>query len=103
MLLAAAGRLDGFEVTTHWAFIPCLKRYPKVKVVDGLPRFHLSGITGGGVSAGLDEALHLIELLTSREVAEGVQAVTQYFPDPPVWKPVEVPPVWGFPGLGPGA
>jgi hypothetical protein len=29
--------------------------------------------------------------------------VIQYFPDPPVCKPVEVPPVCSFPGLGPGA
>jgi len=24
LLLAAAGLLDGYEATTHWAFIPCL-------------------------------------------------------------------------------
>jgi transcriptional regulator GlxA family with amidase domain len=105
MLLAAAGLLDGYEATTHWAFIPCLKQYPKVKVVDGLPRFWPSGnrLTGGGVSSGLDEALYLIELLTSREVAEDVQGVTQYFPDPPVRKPVEAPSACHFAGLGPGA
>jgi transcriptional regulator GlxA family with amidase domain len=105
ILLAAAGLLDGYEATTHWAFIPCLKQYRKVKVVDGLPRFWPSGnrLTGGGVSSGLDEALYLIELLTSREVAEDVQGVTQYFPDPPVCKPVEAPSACNFPGLGPGA
>jgi transcriptional regulator GlxA family with amidase domain len=105
IILAGAGLLDGHEATTHWAFIPCLKQYPKVTVVDGLPRFKLSGnrLTGGGVSSGLDEALYLIELLTSREVAEGVQGVTQYFPDPPVCKPVQVPTSCNFQGLGPGS
>ena len=39
MLLAAAGLLDGYEATTHWAFIPCFKdRFPKVKVAPGYPR-----------------------------------------------------------------
>jgi hypothetical protein len=32
-----------------------------------------------------------------------VQGVTQYFPDPPVCKPVVVPAACSFPGLGPGA
>jgi len=86
LLLAAAGLLDGFEATTHWRFIACLKRFPQVTVVDGFPRFHLdrNRLTGGGVSSGLDEALKLIELLRGTQVAQGVQQATQYYPDPPV-------------------
>jgi transcriptional regulator GlxA family with amidase domain len=86
-LLAAAGLLDGFEATTHWAFVPCLiKMFPKVKVADGHPRFIVSGnrLTGGGVSSGLDEALKLIELLIDVDAARGAQRITQYYPDPPV-------------------
>jgi cyclohexyl-isocyanide hydratase len=86
LLLAAAGLLDGYEATTHWAFVPCLKQFPKVKVVEGHPRFVVDGnrVTGGGISSGLDEALKLIELLTCYEVAQAVQRSTQYYPDPPV-------------------
>lgn len=87
LLLAAAGLLDGYSVTTHWAFIPCLlAQYPAIKVVDGHPRFHLdrNRLTGGGISSGLDEALELIRLLLGRETAESVQQTTQYYPDPPV-------------------
>jgi cyclohexyl-isocyanide hydratase len=86
LLLAQAGLLDGFRATTHWAFIPCLKRFPKICVVPGTPRFIIDGnrLTGGGISSGLDEALALIELLTSTEVAQSVQQNTQYYPDPPV-------------------
>jgi transcriptional regulator GlxA family with amidase domain len=86
MLLSAAGLLDGYEATTHWAFIPCLKRNQKVKVVEGHPRYHLDRdrLTGGGISSGLDEALRLIELLSGTSAAEQVQLMTQYYPSPPV-------------------
>jgi transcriptional regulator GlxA family with amidase domain len=85
-LLAAAGLLDGYEATTHWAFIPCLKQFPKIKVVEGYPRFVLdrNRLTGGGISSGLDEALKLVELLAGYETAQRVQRTTQYYPAPPV-------------------
>lgn len=86
MLLAAAGLLDGYEATTHWAFIPCFKRFPKVKIVEGHPRYHLDRdrLTGGGISSGLDETLKLIEILQGTDAAKSVQLNTQYFPCPPV-------------------
>jgi len=86
LLLAKAGLLDGYNVTTHWAFTPCLKKFPAVKVVKGHPRFVIdrNRITGGGVSSGLDEALKLVELLSSYQIAQQVQQNIQYYPRPPV-------------------
>jgi transcriptional regulator GlxA family with amidase domain len=87
LLLAAAGLLDGFLVTTHWAFIPYLMAYyPTVRVADGHPRFVIDRdrMTGGGISSGLDAALKLIELLAGQETAISVQQTTQYYPAPPV-------------------
>ena len=87
MLLAAAKLLDGYYATTHWAFTPCFaERFPKVLVADGHPRFVLDRdrLTGGGISAGLDEALMLIQLLAGTVAAQEVQQNTQYYPDPPV-------------------
>ena len=87
LLLAAAGLLDGYSATTHWAFVPCFaERFPKVTIVPGHPRFHLdrNRLTGGGISSGLDEALKLIELLQGTAAAQSVQQVTQYYPCPPV-------------------
>jgi cyclohexyl-isocyanide hydratase len=98
MLLAAAGLLDGYEVTTHWAFIPCLaERFPKVKVVDGHPRYCLdrNRLTGGGISSGLDEALELVQLLMGTGKAQYVQQSTQYYPRPPVTS--EIPPATSCP------
>lgn len=91
ILMAAAGLLDGYTATTHWAFIPCLQRFPKVRVADGFPRFCLdrNRLTGGGISSGLDEALKLICLLKGEKAAEGVQQATQYYPDPPIASQLE--------------
>ena len=93
LLLAAAGLLDGYEVTTHWAFIPCLKqRFPRIAVAPGHPRFHLdrNRLTGGGISSGLDEALELIKILKGYEVAQEVQRSTQYYPKPPVTSEIPI-------------
>ena len=84
MLLAAAGLLDGYTVTTHWAFYPCMARFPKVTLASGYPRYCLdrTRLTGGGISSGLDEALTLIQLLSGTEAAQQVQRSTQYYPRP---------------------
>lgn len=86
LLLASVGLLDGYEATTHWAFVPCLKKFCKVKVADGYPRFVVdrNRVTGGGISSGLDEALELIARVSSYDIAKQVQLVTQYFPQPPI-------------------
>ena len=86
LLLARAGLLDGHKATTHWAFVGCFKRFPRVEIDTTHQRFVVSGnrLTGGGISSGLDEALKLISLLFDDKTAESVQVTTQYFPKPPV-------------------
>lgn len=96
LLLAAAGLLDGYQATTHWSFLNCLAEYP-VTVMGGgdwFPRFWVDDskpgavrVTGAGISAGLDEALQLVILIAGQAVAESVQQVTQYYPEPPVDAP----------------
>lgn len=85
VLLAASGLADGYLMTTHWAFVPCLAKYP-VKVAEGFPRFVLdqNRLTGGGISSGLDEAFKLVELLAGTAEAQSIQRTTQYYPCPPV-------------------
>lgn len=86
MLLANAGLLDGYEATTHWGMVPCLRTFKKVKVAECYPRFVVdrNRVTGGGVSSGLDESLGIIKLVAGADIAEQVQVVVQYFPQPPV-------------------
>jgi cyclohexyl-isocyanide hydratase len=90
LLLARAGLLDHHKATTHWYFVACLQSFPDITVDTKHERFvvsqnaHGNRLTGGGISAGLDEALKLISLLFGDKAAESVQVSTQYFPKPPV-------------------
>lgn len=71
-ILAKAGVLTGERVTTHWADIPDLRQmFPALEVVEGV-RWVDSGnvVTSGGISAGIDMSLYLVEKLHSRELAE---------------------------------
>lgn len=79
--LAAAGLLDGREATTHHDYLPLLReRFPKVKFVESR-RFVASGdriYTAGGLSSGIDLALHLVELYYDRAIAEQVAWYMEY-------------------------
>ncbi|AUX45027.1 AraC family transcriptional regulator [Sorangium cellulosum] len=70
-LLAKAGLLDGKTATTHWEDIDDLQRsFPSVKVVGDV-RWVDEGsiVTSGGISAGIDMSLHLVERLETSELA----------------------------------
>lgn len=61
--LAPTGLLDGRRVTTHWRFAEDLaKRFPKL-IVDGNAIFLKDGryYSSGGITAGIDLALALVE------------------------------------------
>lgn len=71
-ILASAGILTNQRVTTHWADIPDLrKQFPGLNVVEGV-RWVDAGnvVSSGGISAGIDMSLYLVEKLHSRELAE---------------------------------
>ncbi|MDE2449004.1 MAG: GlxA family transcriptional regulator [Gammaproteobacteria bacterium] len=61
--LAPTGLLDGRRVTTHWRFAEdAARRFPKL-IVDGNALFLKDGryYTSGGITAGIDLALALVE------------------------------------------
>lgn len=71
LLLAAAGLLDGKRATTHWMDAPMLRDcFPKVRVEANRIYVEDGGIfTSGGITAGVDLALALIEQDHSRQLA----------------------------------
>lgn len=83
LMLAAAGLLDGYTVTTHWAWLSVLSLFP-CKVAPGFPRYVKSGnrVTGGGIASGIDEALYLVSLLRGEKAAMECQLKMQYRPEP---------------------
>ena len=71
-LLARAGLLSGKPATTHHLFLDKLAReFPKVEVKRGV-RFVEEGkiSTAGGLTSGIDLALHVVERYFEREVAQ---------------------------------
>jgi transcriptional regulator GlxA family with amidase domain len=72
--LAQAGLLDGLTVTTHWSLCDELARqYPAVTVDPGaLFIDNGSVLTSGGVTSGVDLALHLLRTDVGASVASHV-------------------------------
>jgi transcriptional regulator GlxA family with amidase domain len=78
MLLAAAGLVKGRPATTHHSAIEDL-RAAGAQIVDGA-RFVDDGdiLTAGGVTSGLDLALHIVEKVSGASVAEQVAGEIEY-------------------------
>lgn len=96
VLLAAAGLLNGYTVTTHWQFQQSLAMFPGVRLASGYPRYWIdrNRITGGGISSGLDASLAVIAAISDSTSAMHAQLLNQYAPDPPFnsGSPVTAPP-----------
>ncbi|MEO7032348.1 MAG: DJ-1/PfpI family protein [Polyangiaceae bacterium] len=82
LLLGAAGLLEGYEATTHWAFhellAQCGARPVRKRVVIDRNR-----ITGGGITAGIDFGLRLAAALSNERAARAIQLGLEYDPEPP--------------------
>lgn len=82
LVLGAAGLLEGRRATSHWLYLEQLRAYGAEPVGE---RYVEDGpvITAGGVSAGIDMALHLVGREAGPEVAQAVQLGIEYDPQPP--------------------
>lgn len=79
MLLAEAGVLDGRPAVTHASALDDL-RQTDAEVVDARVVDDGDVLTAGGVTSGLDLALHLVERLCGAEVAGAVATNIEYEP-----------------------
>ncbi|CAI4175379.1 MULTISPECIES: DJ-1/PfpI family protein [Streptomyces] len=82
LILAAAGVLAGRRATTHWG---ALEQLAEFGVTPSKERVVIDGhcATGAGVSAGIDMALTLAGLIAGDRVAQAVQLLIEYAPQPP--------------------
>ena len=82
LVLAAAGLLDGVDATTHWVERELLGELGACPVPERVVE-RGKIVTAAGVSAGIDMALRLTELLTNADVARAIQLGIEYDPQPP--------------------
>lgn len=82
LLLAAAGLLNGRRATSHWIALDHLARLGAVPSSERVV-FDGKYATAAGVSAGIDLALHLAGRIAGHEIAQAIQLVVEYDPQPP--------------------
>lgn len=82
LILGAAGFLKGKRAACHWAWRDLLEPFGAI-VSDARVERDGNVLTGGGVTAGIDFALVLLEELAGRDYAEATQLGLEYAPAPP--------------------
>ena len=82
LILGAAGFLKGKRAATHWAWRDLLPAFGATVSEERVARDG-DVITGGGVTAGIDFALVMLEELAGRDFAESIQLGLEYAPAPP--------------------
>ena len=71
LLLAKAGLLKGKRATTHWGALDTLREIDSSIIVDEDARSVNDGIiSSAGVSAGIDMAFSVVEMLHGKDVAD---------------------------------
>ena len=70
-LLAGAGILNNYQVTTHWSDITEFRQtFPDIPVIENVRWVdNYNVITSAGISAGIDMSLHLVSRLCCQQLA----------------------------------
>ncbi len=83
LVLGAAGLLNGYRATTHWAWRDYLPLFG-AEAIAARTVFDRNRVTGGGVTAGIDFALALVAKLAGDATARTIQLALEYDPAPPL-------------------
>lgn len=83
LVLGAAGLLNGYRATTHWAWRDHLSLFG-AEAVAARTVFDRNRVTGGGVTAGIDFALALVAKIAGDATARTIQLALEYDPAPPL-------------------
>lgn len=82
LVLGAAGLLQGYEATSHWACLDALRMFG-AKPVAKRVAVDRNRYSGGGVTAGIDFGLTLLAALLGEDLAKMTQLALEYDPAPP--------------------
>jgi cyclohexyl-isocyanide hydratase len=82
LLLGAAGLLQGYKATSHWAVRESLSAFG-AEPTDARVVVDRNRITGGGVTAGIDFGLVVLAKLRGDDAAKFTQLAMEYDPEPP--------------------
>jgi transcriptional regulator GlxA family with amidase domain len=82
LILAAAGLLEGRRATSHWVRRDDLAQHGAIPTAQRVV-FDDKYVTAAGVSAGIDMALTLTDLMGGSDLARAVQCGIEYDPHPP--------------------
>jgi putative intracellular protease/amidase len=82
LILGAAGLLKGLKATSHWLAYNALRSLGAEPAPERVVR-EGKIITAAGVSAGIDLALTLVAHECGENVAQGIQLLIEYDPQPP--------------------
>ncbi len=72
LLLGAAGLMRGYRAATHWAYMDLLPAVGAIPVHERVV-VDRNRITAGGVTAGIDFGLRLVEEIAGRDLAERIE------------------------------
>lgn len=94
LVLGAAGLLRGYRATTHWLSMDLLPVVGATPIGGARVVIDRNRVTAGGVTAGLDFGLAIVERLRGARAAEQIQLMIEYDPAPPfsAGSPEDAPP-----------
>lgn len=84
LLLGAAGLLQGYKATCHWASRDQLGLFG-AEAEDARVVLDRNRLTSAGVTAGIDFALQLVGAAWDERTAQAIQLALEYEPQPPAW------------------